>query len=320
MAFFPTVLRPTHKLFALTIPSSSPIPPTLYSFYSFYPLTTYKTNRPAIVSLSPINLQSYRLTSTLTSTPTSTSTGKRSSDIEALLHREACQKVKQRLLEGTKQVIPVNDYFLLTKNEFGLSVEESKQLLRSLHDAGVILYLPESTNPRLRDSIFINPQEVTEYILKSLNLYIPQLSKEEIENLRKEYLSLTKIKDKLDLKAENRSDFWIWTGFGYCVLQGAVLARLTWWEFSWDVMEPITYFITFGTGLLSYMYFATLKSEYTYDNLRERLIKKRRQRYYNREENFSIDRWIQLHDFFKQFDAQPRSLLDLLDSKEKSPK
>jgi len=315
MAFFSTVLRPTHKLFALNV-SSSPIPPTLSSLY---PFTAYKTNRSAVVPLfSPINLQSYRLTSTSTSTLPSTE--KKFSDIEALLRREDCQKVKQRLLEGTKQVIPVNDYFQLTKNEFGFSLEESNQLLRSLNEAGVILYLPESTNPSLRDKIFTNPQEVTEYILKELNLYVPELSKEQMENLRKEYQMLTEIKDKLDLKAEKRSNFWIWTGFGYCVLQVSVLARLTWWEFSWDVMEPITYFISFGTGLIGYMYFATLKSEYTYDNLRDRLIKRRKQRYYSRQENFSIERWVQLHDFFKQIDAKPKSILDLLDSQTSYPK
>ena len=30
-----------------------------------------------------------------------------------------------------------------------------------------------------------------------------------------------------------------------CGLWG-VLFRLTWWEYSWDIMEPITYFITYG--------------------------------------------------------------------------
>ena len=26
------------------------------------------------------------------------------------------------------------------------------------------------------------------------------------------------------------------------------MMRLTWYEYSWDVMEPISYFISFGTG------------------------------------------------------------------------
>lgn len=37
--------------------------------------------------------------------------------------------------------------------------------------------------------------------------------------------------------------------------QFGVLARLTWWEYSWDIMEPVTYFITYGTAMAMYAYF-----------------------------------------------------------------
>ncbi len=34
-------------------------------------------------------------------------------------------------------------------------------------------------------------------------------------------------------------------------------------------MEPVTYFITFGTGVIGYAYFALSKREYTYNDLRD---------------------------------------------------
>jgi hypothetical protein len=37
--------------------------------------------------------------------------------------------------------------------------------------------------------------------------------------------------------------------------QFGILARLTWWEYSWDIMEPVTYFITYGTAMAMYAYF-----------------------------------------------------------------
>ena len=37
--------------------------------------------------------------------------------------------------------------------------------------------------------------------------------------------------------------------------QFGFLARLTWWEYSWDIMEPVTYFVTYGTSLIMYAYF-----------------------------------------------------------------
>lgn len=38
-------------------------------------------------------------------------------------------------------------------------------------------------------------------------------------------------------------------------LQFGLLARLTWWEYSWDIMEPVTYFVGYGTAIAMYAYY-----------------------------------------------------------------
>ena len=38
-------------------------------------------------------------------------------------------------------------------------------------------------------------------------------------------------------------------------LQFGVLSRLTWCEYSWDIIEPVTYFIGYGTLLSMYAYY-----------------------------------------------------------------
>ncbi len=40
----------------------------------------------------------------------------------------------------------------------------------------------------------------------------------------------------------------LWGGLAGVMGVWAVCFRLTFWELSWDVMEPITYFIGSGTG------------------------------------------------------------------------
>lgn len=42
-------------------------------------------------------------------------------------------------------------------------------------------------------------------------------------------------------------------------VQFGVLARLTWWEYSWDIMEPITYFVTYGTSIAAFAYYVLTK-------------------------------------------------------------
>ena len=41
----------------------------------------------------------------------------------------------------------------------------------------------------------------------------------------------------------------------YMSLQFGFFARLTWWEYSWDIMEPVTYFATYATSMAMFGYF-----------------------------------------------------------------
>lgn len=50
-----------------------------------------------------------------------------------------------------------------------------------------------------------------------------------------------------------------WVGLGMMGVQFGILARLTWWEYSWDIMEPVTYFVTYGTAMAAYAYYCLTK-------------------------------------------------------------
>ena len=60
-------------------------------------------------------------------------------------------------------------------------------------------------------------------------------------------------------KAKKRSLFLQWFGLGLMGLQFGILARLTWWEYSWDIMEPVTYFVTYGTSMAMFAYYVCTK-------------------------------------------------------------
>lgn len=50
-----------------------------------------------------------------------------------------------------------------------------------------------------------------------------------------------------------------------CALRCAQLfgfAYLTWWELSWDVMEPIAYMVSLSYSLIAYMYFLYTRGSY----------------------------------------------------------
>ena len=45
--------------------------------------------------------------------------------------------------------------------------------------------------------------------------------------------------------------------------QWGFMARLTWWDYSWDIMEPVTYFVTYGTAIFFYAYYVVTREDFT---------------------------------------------------------
>ena len=60
----------------------------------------------------------------------------------------------------------------------------------------------------------------------------------ELESMRDELAPLEESKRILETQAENRTQHMTWLGLGAMSVQFGILARLTWWEYSWDIMEP----------------------------------------------------------------------------------
>lgn len=65
--------------------------------------------------------------------------------------------------------------------------------------------------------------------------------------------------NKLNAVAQRRTSFLSWAGLAAMGVQFGFLARLTWWDYSWDIMEPVTYFVTYGTTMAMFAYFVLTK-------------------------------------------------------------
>lgn len=67
------------------------------------------------------------------------------------------------------------------------------------------------------------------------------------------------MKAQLSHTAESHTSRVVWTGLALLSVQGGALAWLTWWVYSWDVMEPVTYFITYATSIGAFAYYVLTK-------------------------------------------------------------
>uniref|UniRef100_A0A6P7FHN8 Calcium uniporter protein n=1 Tax=Diabrotica virgifera virgifera TaxID=50390 RepID=A0A6P7FHN8_DIAVI len=112
-------------------------------------------------------------------------------------------------------------------------------------------------------------------LYEAMHVQEHQLSKEkelttQLETIKQELLPLEQVKSEIELVAQRRGNWLAWAGLGLMSVQFGILARLTWWEYSWDIMEPVTYFVTYGTAMACYAYFVLTKEEYILQDVRDR--------------------------------------------------
>ncbi|KZT26019.1 hypothetical protein NEOLEDRAFT_1132509 [Neolentinus lepideus HHB14362 ss-1] len=82
-------------------------------------------------------------------------------------------------------------------------------------------------------------------------------------------------------------------GFGMLVVYWGAVARLTFWDYGWDVMEPITYLSGLSTVVLGYLWFLFQGREVSYSSVLHQSISARRDALY-KSRGFDIDRWVDL--------------------------
>ncbi|KAK9767213.1 hypothetical protein K7432_003138 [Basidiobolus ranarum] len=91
---------------------------------------------------------------------------------------------------------------------------------------------------------------------------------------------MSKLKKKLDKQAQTASLILATGSFTGLVTYVGIMARLTWWDYGWDVMEPVAYFTSIGMGIVGYLYFLITKREYTYEALAHYAVSQRQMRLY----------------------------------------
>ncbi|XP_069782756.1 calcium uniporter protein, mitochondrial-like isoform X2 [Narcine bancroftii] len=139
-----------------------------------------------------------------------------------------------------------------------------------------------------------------------------QLQKEQellkkLENLNGQIQVFEQIKSQLFLKAEAKSNRLMWTGLALMSTQAGALAWLTWWVYSWDIMEPVTYFITYGSSMAFYAYFLLTRQDWVYNEIKDR----QGLHYFHRSakrRRFDVEKYNQLKEEIAEVEEDLRRL------------
>ncbi|RVX22698.1 Calcium uniporter protein 6, mitochondrial [Vitis vinifera] len=110
---------------------------------------------------------------------------------------------------------------------------------------------------------------------------------------RDELKRLQEKKEEIDRLAHKQVRRILWSGLGLTMAQVGLFFRLTFWEFSWDVMEPIAFFTTTAGIIVGYAYFLITSNDPTYQDMVKRLFLSRQRKLFKKH-NFDIDRFLEL--------------------------
>lgn len=205
-----------------------------------------------------------------------------------------------RIASSTGIDILLLDDFKLSINDFTYHVRPPMRDLLSHEDATTLNDL----------------KTLVQQLYSTLRIEEHQLCKERdligrLEELKGQLEPLEKVKEDLGRRAEKRTTWVLWGGLAYMATQFGILARLTWWEYSWDIMEPVTYFITYGSAMAMYAYFVLTRQEYIYPDARDRQYL----HFFHKgakKTRFDLEKYNQLKDAIAQTELDLKRLRDPL--------
>ncbi|XP_066360015.1 calcium uniporter protein 6, mitochondrial-like [Miscanthus floridulus] len=192
------------------------------------------------------------------------------------------EALKRRLRDGRDEVVGYGQLLdACVEAGAARTHAEAEALARALDHAGVVLLF--------RDKAYLHPEKVVDLVRRAVPLALAP----ENDPRKQEFEQLQEKKEEIDKLAHKQVRRILWSGLGFFMCQVGLFFRLTFWEFSWDVMEPIAFFTTASGLLVGYAYFLITSRDPTYQDFMERLFLSR-QKKLCAAQKFDMERYLEL--------------------------
>ena len=189
----------------------------------------------------PTSIQQQRYTSTNTEGP--------SRLVTDVLHAVKVQKLKDELKDesSVRLQISVED-FVQRAMIVGAAAnrDEALRLLSDLHRTGEVL--------RHVDTVYLQASEIAEIVMMALPGGWEE-ARLKLSKIEEELRELEDIRNEAEHKAQRITRRFLIAGGCILFTQFVAFIWLTWFELSWDVMEPYAYIISVFNQIVAYTYF-----------------------------------------------------------------
>ncbi|KAJ7644660.1 hypothetical protein FB45DRAFT_898414 [Roridomyces roridus] len=119
------------------------------------------------------------------------------------------------------------------------------------------------------------------------------LEVQRLASIERQLRDMEELKRACDHEAKRGARRMATAGFGLLAVYWGGVARLTFWDYGWDVMEPITYLSGLSTVMAGYLWFLYQGREVSYSSVLDRSIDSRRETLY-KARGFDIEQWLDL--------------------------
>lgn len=202
-------------------------------------------------------------------------------DARKCLHVTKLESVKTTLRDLQQPFISHSDFLKICSG--GSSGEDGIHIAKSLDESGAVIVLG--------NIVFLRPKEVASQISTLISYTGGGRINHGIDGGKED--DMKKRECLIEKKATDAVRKELWLGLGFITVQTVGFMRLTFWELSWDVMEPICFYVTSFYFMGGYYFFMKTSREPTFQEIfKARLHAKKRK--LMKADSLDADRFRQL--------------------------
>lgn len=136
----------------------------------------------------------------------------------------------------------------------------------------VIEALSESGNVLISgDLVYLHPDEIAKTMRQLLPVDVRTLMAR-LQEVEDELIPMDKVKKMIENKSERRTRYLNYSFLGVMAAQWLVFFRLCYWEYGWDVIEPVGYFTNGATTILAFSWFLHTRRDFTYEEMANKIM------------------------------------------------
>lgn len=174
--------------------------------------------------------------------------------------------------------------FLQQAEKNGLTQAEGSTYLHELHESGKVFHFEEGGV----NYVYLDSGDITRTLSELLDpsgQTVKKMVREKqlhLSTLSSEMEEMMALKSVIERRADQSVRRIMWSIVTYLGIQVVVVTRLTFWDLSWDIMEPITYMVSVFLGGMGVWWFGITKTDPAYANIWNTFSVSRTRRFANK--------------------------------------